>query len=81
MQPAQTAQMAMRGMGLGQPRSGIGFGIARKIGGQRQQITQQNPPHQASVTARNGPAPNRADSCATSTVTGSGPSSARSAAG
>ncbi len=80
MQTPKAAQVPMCGMGLGHPRGRIRPRIACQIGRQRQQIPQQNPPHQANVTARNGPAPNRAESCATSTVTGAGPSAARSAA-
>lgn len=81
MQPPEAAHVAMRGMCLGHPRNGIGFRIACQMRRQRQQVPQQNPTHQSSVTPRNGPAPNRTDNCATSTVTGAGPSVARKAAG
>lgn len=54
----------VRGMGLGdQPRRICG-GAPRQMIGKGQHIPRQHPPHQ-SRTDRNGPAPNRAEICAT----------------
>lgn len=56
------------------------IGQARDHSRQRQNIADLDPPHQATVMLRSGPAPNLSESCATSTVT-CGPSNARKAAG
>lgn len=48
--------------------------------GKGKHITDLHPPHQDGITLRNGPAPKRAESCATDTLTPA-PSAARNAAG
>ncbi len=80
MAPSHAAVETVRRMRLGQQVDGITTPTRGQKIGQRDQIPRQHPPHQT-VTDRNGPGPNRAETWATANVTGAGPSAARMAAG